>query len=114
MENFQNTQKSVVKELVGGIGARTILEPPFLPDYGCNIIIGKDSFLNFNLTILDVSLVSIGDRIIFGPNVSIYSASHDTSVLSRMKFVGYGLPVTIEGDCWIGGGTLIMPGVTIG
>lgn len=66
------------------------------------------------MTILDVSLVTIGDRVQFGPNVSIYTAGHDTSVLSRIKFVEYGLPVTIEDDCWIGGGVTIMPGVTIG
>lgn len=63
---------------------------------------------------MDTSLVTIGDRVQMGPSVSIYSATHDTSVLSRIKFVEYGLPVTIEEDCWIGGGTMIMPGVTIG
>lgn len=50
----------------------------------------------------------------FGPNVSIYGAGHDTSVLSRIKFVEFGLPVVIEDDCWIGGGSIILPGVTIG
>lgn len=63
---------------------------------------------------MDTSLVTIGDRVQMGPSVSIYSATHDTSVLSRIKFVEYGLPVTIEDDCWVGGGTTIMPGVTIG
>lgn len=67
-----------------------------------------------SLTILDVSLVTIGDRVQIGPNVSIYSAAHDTSILSRMKCEEYGLPVTIEDDCWIGGGTIILAGVTIG
>ncbi|KAF4932698.1 putative acetyltransferase [Colletotrichum fructicola] len=101
-------------KMVGKLGAGTFVEAPFIVDYGCNVIFGKNCFANFNMTILDVSLVTIGDRVQFGPNVSIYTASHDTSVLSRIKFVEYGLPVTIEDDCWIGGGVTIMPGVTIG
>ncbi|KAI8192452.1 hypothetical protein KHU50_013149 [Colletotrichum sp. SAR 10_65] len=101
-------------KMVGKLGAGTFVEAPFVVDYGCNVIFGKNCFANFNMTILDVSLVTIGDRVQFGPNVSIYTAGHDTSVLSRIKFVEYGLPVTIEDDCWIGGGVTIMPGVTIG
>ncbi|KAI8232602.1 hypothetical protein K4K54_011736 [Colletotrichum sp. SAR 10_86] len=101
-------------KMVGKLGAGTFVEAPFIVDYGCNVIFGKNCFANFNMTILDVSLVTIGDRVQFGPNVSIYTAGHDTSVLSRIKFVEYGLPVTIENDCWIGGGVTIMPGVTIG
>ncbi|KAF4919604.1 putative acetyltransferase [Colletotrichum viniferum] len=101
-------------KMVGKLGAGTFVEAPFIVDYGCNVVFGKNCFANFNMTILDVSLVTIGDRVQFGPNVSIYTAGHDTSVLSRIKFVEYGLPVTIEDDCWIGGGVTIMPGVTIG
>ncbi|KAI8169233.1 hypothetical protein K4K49_006539 [Colletotrichum sp. SAR 10_70] len=101
-------------KMVGKLGAGTFVEAPFIVDYGCNVIFGKNCFANFNMTILDVSLVTIGDRVQFGPNVSIYTAGHDTSVLSRIKFVEYGLPVTIEDDCWVGGGVTIMPGVTIG
>ncbi|OMP84825.1 putative acetyltransferase [Diplodia seriata] len=70
--------------------------------------------MNFNLTILDTSLVIIGDRVQMGPNVSIYGAGHETSVLSRIKFVEFGHPVRIEDDCWIGGQVVILPGVTVG
>lgn len=69
---------------------------------------------DLSLTILDTSLVIIGDRVQMGPNVSIYSAGHDTSVLSRIKFVEFGHPVRIEDDCWIGGDVTILPNVTIG
>lgn len=68
----------------------------------------------YSLTILDTSLVIIGDRVQIGPNVSIYSAGHETSVLSRVKFVEFGHPIRIEDDCWIGGGVTILPNVTIG
>lgn len=67
-----------------------------------------------SLTILDTSLVVIGDRVQIGTNVSIFSAGHDTSVLSRQKFVEFGHPVFIEDDCWIGGNVVILPGVRIG
>lgn len=69
---------------------------------------------NGSMTVLDTSLVVIGNRVQFGPNVSIYSAGHDTSVLSRIKFVEFGHPVFIEDDCWIGGNVVILPGVRIG
>lgn len=69
----------------------------------------RDSF-----TALDTSLIVIGDRVQFGPNVSIFTAGHDVSVLSRRKFVEFGHPVFIEDDCWIGGNVIILPGVTIG
>lgn len=66
------------------------------------------------MTILDTSLVVIGDRVQFGCNVSIYTAGHDTSILSRRKQVEFGHPVFIGNDCWIGGSVVILPGVTIG
>lgn len=69
---------------------------------------------NGRLVILDTSLVIIGDRVQMGPNVHIYTAGHETSVLSRIKFVEFGHPIRIEDDCWIGGNVTILPGVTIG
>lgn len=104
----------LLRKLVGKVGDGTFIEPPFLPDYGCNVSIGRDTFVNWNMTILDTSIVVIGDRVQFGPNVSIFSASHSTSVLSRKKLVEFGHPVTIGNDCWIGGNVVILPGVTIG
>lgn len=67
-----------------------------------------------SMTILDTSLVIIGDRVQFATGVSIFSAGHETSVLSRRKLVEFGHPVKIESDCWIGGNVIILPGVTIG
>lgn len=67
-----------------------------------------------SLTILDTSLVIIGDRVQMGTNVQILTAGHETSVLSRIKFVEFGHPIRIEDDCWIGAGVIILPNVTIG
>ncbi|KAJ5351888.1 maltose/galactoside acetyltransferase [Penicillium brevicompactum] len=104
----------LLRKLVGKAGDGTFIEPPFLPDYGCNIIIGSQCFINWNVTILDTSLVVIGDRVQIGTGTSIFTAGHDTSVLSRQKFVEFGHPVFIEDDCWIGGNVIILPGVRIG
>ncbi|KAJ5349476.1 hypothetical protein N7541_007203 [Penicillium brevicompactum] len=104
----------LLRKLVGKVGDGTFIEPPFLPDYGCNTVIGKDCFFNWNVTILDTSLVTIGDRVQIGTGVSIITAGHDTSVLSRRKFVEFGHPIFIEDDCWIGSNVVILPGVTIG
>ncbi|KAK5729816.1 hypothetical protein LTS12_027289 [Elasticomyces elasticus] len=113
-DKIGDARLEVLKKALGSVGEGTFIEPPFMPDYGCNIIIGKNCFLNWNMTILDTSLVVIGDRVQFGPNVSIFSAGHDTSVLSRIKFVEFGHPIFIEDDSWIGGNVVILPGVRIG
>jgi acetyltransferase-like isoleucine patch superfamily enzyme len=104
----------MLKEILGKVDDTAFIEPPFRIDYGCNISIGKRFYSNFNLTILDCSLVTIGDRCMFGPNVSIFAATHEVEVASRREDIEYGMPVTIGDDCWIGGHVVIMPGVTIG
>ncbi|KXH60683.1 nodulation protein L [Colletotrichum nymphaeae SA-01] len=99
LQEVGKKKKEILQQLLGKFGEQSFIEAPLSVDYGRNIIFGSKSFANFNLTILDVSLVTIGDRVQIGPNVSIYSAAHDTSILSRMKCEEYGLPVTIEDDC---------------
>ncbi|KAF7550926.1 hypothetical protein G7046_g7856 [Stylonectria norvegica] len=113
-EQIAEVRAKLLVDILGHVGEGTSIEAPFLPDYGCNVSIGENCFVNFNLTILDTSLVIIGDRVQIGPNVSLYSAGHETSVLSRIKFVEFGHPIRIEDDCWIGGGVTVLPGVTIG
>ncbi|PYI32030.1 trimeric LpxA-like protein, partial [Aspergillus indologenus CBS 114.80] len=75
----------LLRKLVGKVGDKTFVEPPFRPDYGCNISFGREVFVNFGLTVLDTSLVVIGDRVQIASNVSIIAASHDPSVLSRRR-----------------------------
>lgn len=70
--------------------------------------------LSLSLVILDCGMVKIGDRVLFGPFVSIFAATHETDVQSRRDGVEYAKPVLIGDDCWVGGNTTIMPGVTIG
>jgi len=104
-----------LQQVLGYIGDKDIIvEPPFAMDYGCNVSIGKRFYANFNLTILDCALVTIGDRVAVGPNVSIFAATDETEVDSRRANIEYAKPVTIGDDCWIGGHSVILPGVTIG
>ena len=105
----------MLTEVIGHIGDEEIcIDPPFFIDYGCNISIGKRFYANFNLTILDCALITIGDRVMIGPNVSIFAATHETEVPSRREDIEYTKPVVIGNDCWIGGHAVILPGVTIG
>ncbi|KAF4546161.1 Maltose O-acetyltransferase [Lasiodiplodia theobromae] len=114
-ETLQKTRLAMLHEIIGRLDDdETIIEPPFHIDYGCNISLGKRFYSNFNLTILDCGLVTIGDRVIIGPNVSIFAATHETEVQSRRDNVEFAKPVTIGNDCWIGGHVAILPGVTIG
>jgi acetyltransferase-like isoleucine patch superfamily enzyme len=104
-----------LKSILGYVGGDdAFIEPPFRVDYGCNVSIGAGFYANFNLTILDCALVTIGNTVMMGPNVSILAATHETDVQSRRNNIEYAKPVVIGDDCWIGGHVVILPGVTIG
>ena len=106
--------KSKLKEILGSCDENIIVNQPFHCDYGQHIRVGRRFFANFNFTVLDEALVTIGDDCFIGPNVSIYTACHSTDPLERRTRQEWALPVTIGNDCWIGGGVTILPGVTIG
>ena len=90
------------------------LQPPFFCDYGTNIQLGSGVFFNFNCVVLDVAPVVIGDNVLVGPSVQIYTATHPMNALERRKGLESAKPITIGSDVWIGGGAVICPGVTIG
>ena len=104
---------STVKELLGK-SEDAFINPPFYCDYGTHIVVGKNFFANYNCTILDVAKVKIGDNCQMAPNVSIYTAGHPIHPFSRNSMYEYGKEVTIGDNVWIGGNTVICPGVTIG
>lgn len=99
--------------LLGSVGHNFRFNKPFRCDYGCNIHIGENFFANFNLTILDEAEVRIGNNVLIGPNVSIYTACHPLEVVERNEWIEWAEPVTIGDSVWIGGGVTILPGVTI-
>ena len=116
--NFRPDQteemNKILKEMLGSIGERFIINQPFRCDYGCNIFLGEDCFINFNCTILDEARVIIGNNTFLGPNVSIYTLCHPLEPEKRNKFIEWAEPVTIGNNVWIGGNVTILPGVTIG
>ena len=103
----------IVKELLGK-SEGAFINPPFYCDYGFHIEVGKNFFANYNCTIIDVAKVKIGDNCQFAPNVSIYTAGHPIHPESRNTMYEYGIEVTIGDNVWIGGNTVIVPGVHIG
>lgn len=104
----------ILKELIPGAGADLWLQPPFYCDYGSNIELGEKVFLNFNCVVLDVCKVTIGSRTLFGPNVQVYTATHPMNHIERAAGLEYGKHISIGEDVWIGGSTVICPGVSIG
>ena len=105
---------ALIKEILGKTGENVHIEPPFHCDYGRNIEVGENFYANYNLTILDVARVRIGDNAQIAPNVSFYTAGHPIHPDSRNSGYEYGIDITIGNNVWIGGGTTILPGVTIG
>ena len=105
---------AVLWGLLGGVGVGSVVRAPFYCDYGYNIFLGERVFLNFGCVLLDVCRIEIGDRTQIGPGVQIYAADHPRDAATRMRGLECGKPVVIGRDVWIGGGALIMPGVTVG
>ena len=103
----------IVKELLGKSDG-AFINPPFYCDYGSHIEVGKNFFANYNCTIIDVAKVKIGDNCQMAPNVAIYTAGHPIHPDSRNSQYEYGISVTIGDNVWIGGNTVILPGVHIG
>lgn len=104
---------AIVKELLPG-AENAMINPPFYCDYGTHISVGKNFFANYNCTIIDVAKVTIGDNCQFAPNVSIYTAGHPIHPAVRNTLYEYGISVTVGDNVWIGGNSVILPGVHIG
>ena len=104
----------LLKELIPAAGGGLWIQTPFYCDYGYNMKVGKRVYFNFNCVVLDVAPVTIGSRTLFGPNVQIYTATHPMNHKERASGLEFAKPITIGEDVWIGGSTVICPGVTIG
>lgn len=101
-------------DLLGASGEGLNIEPPFYCDYGYNISVGKNVFFNFNCCFLDVMKIELGDNVMLGPNVQIYTATHPMNKTERSSGLEFAKPIKIGDDVWLGGGAIICPGVTIG
>ncbi|KAJ4345560.1 uncharacterized protein N0V89_011693 [Didymosphaeria variabile] len=109
-------QAATFEEDDAQFGGDPWVEGPIRIDYGIHVTVGRDSFIGPNFLILDTCKVSIGARVLIGPNVSIYTATHPVDPAIRQGIIGpeMGKEISIGEDCWIGGGAYILPGVSIG
>ncbi|MCE7762193.1 sugar O-acetyltransferase [Pseudomonas putida] len=113
-ELLNDARHGLLAEHFNQAGEGAVIRPPFYCDYGYNISVGRNTFMNFNCVILDVVQVRIGDDCQIGPNVQIYTADHPLDPDVRRSGLESGRPVTIGNNVWIGGAAIILPGVTIG
>lgn len=107
-------RESLIRQMLGSVGEGFAVEAPFHCDYGCNLYIGKNFFANKNFMVLDCAKVVIGDNVLIGPNVGIYTPNHALCSEERVNNMERSLPVTIGDRVWIGGNTVILGNVTIG
>lgn len=105
--------REIINELIPNAGVNLYIEPPFFCDYGYNIICGDNVYFNVNCVVLDGAKVTIGSNVFFAPNVQLYTANHPLDSELRKTFEN-ALPITIGDDCWIGGNSIILPGISIG
>ncbi|MEJ7587713.1 MAG: sugar O-acetyltransferase [Ferruginibacter sp.] len=105
---------ALLQQMLGKTGANIDIQTPFFCDYGCHIIVGNNFFANFNCVFLDCNYITIGDNVFLGPNVQVYAASHPLIASERIKGPELAYPVTLGDNVWVGGGSIICPGVTIG
>jgi maltose O-acetyltransferase len=122
--DFDKRQRTL-SELLGHIGSNVNIDTPFYCDYGRHISIGNNVIININCTFVDCNRIEIGNNVLIASNVQIYTATHSVDVNERLVadwsnnseipyFRTYAMPVKIEDNVWIGGGAIILPGVTIG
>lgn len=104
----------ICKDLFGSIGENSQVLPPFRCDYGSHIHIGSETFINFNVSMIDVGEIRIGSKVLIGPGTGIFTAIHPIDPEVRSTGVEKAKPITIEDQVWIGGNATILPGVTIG
>jgi len=104
----------LLRELLDHLGEDSWIEPSFHCDYGTQIRIGDHCYINYDCIFLDVAPITIGDRVLIAPRVCLYTAGHPTDPQVRDMGLEFGLPITIEDSVWLGGSTVICPGVSIG
>ena len=107
-------REEIFRQLVGNLGQDTIIEPPFFCSYGQNTYIGDHTYLNNLCTIIDNNEVRIGNYVMIGPKVQLYTAAHPLQAKERIQGWEIAKPIQIDDNVWIGGGAIILPGVTIG
>ncbi|HWM36865.1 MAG TPA: sugar O-acetyltransferase [Streptomyces sp.] len=104
----------ILAELLGSVGDEAHVRPPLYVDYGSNITLGARTFVNCNLTALDVAAITIGEDCQIGPGVQLLTPTHPVEPQPRRDKLEAALPIVIGNNVWLGGGAIVLPGVTIG
>ena len=113
-EEEQDERAALLRELLARVGRYAWIEPPFFCDYGSNTSVGERFYANTGCIVLDSAPVTIGDRVLFGPAVQLLAATHPVEAELRAQGLEYAAPIAIGDDAWLGGGAIVLPGVTIG
>lgn len=126
LSDYEDTEKreAILRELLGGIGENVEIDTPFHCDHGNNIFIGNNVIIGINCTFVDNAEIRIGNRVLIASNVQFYTSSHPVLPQERLVddwkekgttfFRTYARPIEIKDNVWIGGGSILLPGVTIG
>ncbi|EGJ27719.1 sugar O-acetyltransferase [Streptococcus porcinus] len=108
-------RNQLMKEMFKSVGSNVFIEPPLRANWGGHFTtIGKNVYINFNLTLVDDTFITIGDNTMIAPNVTIISGTHPLQPSLREQGLQYNLPVQIGKNCWIGANTTVLPGISIG
>lgn len=108
-------REEMLREMFAEIGDDCYIEPPFHSNFGGeHVHFGNHIYANFGLTLVDDTHIYVGDNTMFGPHVTVATAGHPIDPTLRAKEYQYNMPIHIGKNCWIGAGSLILPGVTIG
>lgn len=114
MSTYDEGYRMLLEQLIPSIPQTSTILPPFHCDHGHGIIMGHHVFVNAGCTFLDGAFIRIGNYTLIGPSVQIYTPHHPLDYRERRQEKEFAYPVTIGDDCWIGGGVIVCPGVTIG
>jgi maltose O-acetyltransferase len=112
--NANEERRALLLELFDAFENGAVIKPSFRCDYGSNISIGEDAFINYDCVFLDCNRITIGREVQIAPSVQIYTATHPLDAATRRSKLEFALPVVIKDGAWLGGGVIVCPGVTIG
>lgn len=107
-------RQQILAKLLGKVGNEYYIEPPFYCDYGSNTFLGENFYANTDAIFLDVAKITIGDNVMFGPRVGLYTAGHPIDPQVRNLQLEFGREIKIGHNVWLGGNVVVCPGVTIG
>ncbi|RGZ00879.1 sugar O-acetyltransferase [Clostridium sp. AM58-1XD] len=107
-------RRNKMRGILGRTGETFHIEQPFFCDYGYNIEIGENFYMNYNCVILDAAKITFGSNVFIAPNCGFYAAGHPLDAEQRNQGLEIARPITIGNNVWIGGNVVVVPGVTIG